>query len=82
MYLRKAVPNRVIFEELLKTIEGNDIDFLKWAERIRDLAVKPTLLDVLFMHRYACITLNVWKRRNETNKFRILFLDGKEGHPD
>ncbi len=77
-----ATYDGVPFEHHLKTMEGNDMNFSKWKERIRDVQIEPRLFDVIFLHKYARISLNVWVASTKENTFRLLFWDGQEGHPD
>ena len=70
-----ATYDGVPFEHHLKTMEGNDMNFSKWAKRIRDVQIESTLFDVIFLQKYARICLNVWVASTEENKFRLLFWD-------
>jgi len=70
------------FDGHLKAMEGQDMNLHQWAIRIRDEEQYPTLFDVIMLHKYARIGLNVWISTDIENEFRLLFWDCEKGHPD
>ena len=66
----------------LKAMEGQDMNLHDWAIRIRDEQQYPTMFDVIMLHKYARIGLNVWILTEIENEFRLLFWDCEEGNPD